>query len=36
MKKKVCTEITEKTNSLGVAIRTPNEIKENVGKWFYF
>ena len=30
MEKKVCTEIAEKTSSLGVAIRTPNEIKE---KW---
>ena len=30
MEKKVCTEIAEKTSSLGVAIRTTNEIKE---KW---
>jgi hypothetical protein len=30
--KKVCTEIPEKTSSLGVAIRTQNEIKE---KWNY-
>jgi hypothetical protein len=29
-KKKVWTEIAEKTSSLGIAIRTPNEIKE---KW---
>jgi hypothetical protein len=27
-KKKVWTEIAEKTSSLGVAIRTPNDIKE--------
>ena len=32
MEKKVCTEIAEKTSSLGVAIRTTNEIKE---KWNY-
>jgi hypothetical protein len=32
MEKKVCTEIAEKTSSLGVANRTTNEIKE---KWNY-
>ena len=31
-KKRVWTEIAEKTSSLGVAIRTPNEIEENWNK----